>query len=208
MDLPANDKEAQWIDDVTDAIYDNEICAPRRLRSRSEPAEPTFPGNSYADSSLGINRVRSARPARTPKTRGNRPPPKDSGPERNPVETSPLGSGPKCPSIRSNERLHEVSNDKPKGKKRGGPPPTGLEARKNSGKLCTATRRNGTPCGNFAILGAPVCRVHGGNLPAVRKAAQVRLLRSADLLMAELLKIAMNPKIPVQHRLVAIRDGL
>lgn len=101
-----------------------------------------------------------------------------------------------------------MSDEKPKGKKRGGPPPTGLEARKNSGKLCTATRRNGTPCGNFAILGAPVCRVHGGNLPAVRRAAQVRLLKTADLLMAELLDIALNKKIPVQHRLVAIRDGL
>ena len=96
----------------------------------------------------------------------------------------------------------------PKRERYGGPPPKGLEARQNSGTLCTATRRNGEPCTNFAILGAPVCRVHGGNLPSVRRAAQVRLLRSADRLMAELLDIALDKKQPVQARLIAIRDGL
>lgn len=101
-----------------------------------------------------------------------------------------------------------MSDDKPKGKKRGGPPPTGLEARKHSGTLCTATRRNGTPCGNFAILGGTVCRMHGGATAHVRRAAQVRLLMQADVLMSALLKIALNEKVPVQHRLVAIRDGL
>ncbi len=95
--LPSSDAEAQWLDTLTDGLYDNEICAPRRLRYRSEPTEPTFRGNSYADSSLGINRVRAARPARTPKTRGSRPLPRDPGPERKPVETCPLGSGPQRP---------------------------------------------------------------------------------------------------------------
>jgi len=50
--------------------------------------------------------------------------------------------------------------------------------------------------------------MHGGSAPQVRRAAQVRLLMQADTLMAALLKIALDPKLPVQHRLVAIRDGL
>ena len=38
---------------------------------------------------------------------------------------------------------------------------------------CKAHRRNGDQCGNHAIKGAEVCRMHGGSIPAVRaKAAQ------------------------------------
>lgn len=96
---------------------------------------------------------------------------------------------------------------KPK-KRRGAPPPTGLANRKHSGTVCTATRRDGSQCTNFAIKGATVCRMHGGSAPQVRRAAQVRLLMQADNLMGALLKIALNEKLPVQHRLVAIRDGL
>jgi hypothetical protein len=100
-----------------------------------------------------------------------------------------------------------MSEDKKK-MARGGPPPTGADKRKHSGSLCTATRRDGSQCTNFSINGATVCRMHGGSAPQVRRAAQVRLLMQADHLMAALLKIALDPKLPVQHRLVAIRDGL
>lgn len=82
-----------------------------------------------------------------------------------------------------------MSDDKPKGKKRGGPPPTGLEARKHSGSVCTATRRDGTPCTNFAINGAKVCRMHGGSAPQVRAAAQVRILMASDTAVAKLVKL-------------------
>lgn len=38
---------------------------------------------------------------------------------------------------------------------------------------CKAHRRNGEQCGNHAIKGAEVCRMHGGSIPAVKaKAAQ------------------------------------
>lgn len=38
---------------------------------------------------------------------------------------------------------------------------------------CKAHRRNGDQCGNHAIKGAEVCRMHGGSIPAVKaKAAQ------------------------------------
>lgn len=82
-----------------------------------------------------------------------------------------------------------MSDNKPKGKKRGGPPPTGLEARKHSGSVCTATRRDGTPCTNFAINGAKVCRMHGGSAPQVRAAAQVRILMASDTAVAKLVKL-------------------
>ena len=82
-----------------------------------------------------------------------------------------------------------MSNDKPKRKKRGGPPPTGLEARKHSGSVCTAKRRDGTQCTNFAINGAKVCRMHGGSAPQVRAAAQVRILMASDTAVAKLVKL-------------------
>jgi hypothetical protein len=80
--------------------------------------------------------------------------------------------------------------------------------RKEHGTLCTATRRDGEPCTNYAIKGATVCRKHGGGAPQVRRAAQVRNIMAADLLMAELLKIALDTKQTTRDRLVAIRDGL
>lgn len=80
--------------------------------------------------------------------------------------------------------------------------------RMQSKTVCTARRRNGTQCLNYAIKGASVCRMHGGSAPQVRAAAQVRLLMQADNLMAALLKIALDDKQPVAARLIAIRDGL
>lgn len=39
---------------------------------------------------------------------------------------------------------------------------------------CSATARTGSRCGNWAIPGASVCRMHGGAAPQVRQAAKVR----------------------------------
>lgn len=75
-------------------------------------------------------------------------------------------------------------------KKRGGPPPTGLEARKHSGTLCTALLRGDrSPCKNFAMNGTNVCRMHGGSAPQVRAAAQVRILMASDTAIARLVKL-------------------
>lgn len=109
---------------------------------------------------------------------------------------------------KNEDNTPEDEGSKPPKKRRGAPPPTGMANRKHSGTVCTATRRDGSQCTNFAIKGATVCRMHGGSAPQVRRAAQVRLLMQADNLMGALLKIALNEKLPVQHRLVAIRDGL
>lgn len=73
---------------------------------------------------------------------------------------------------------------------------------------CTARRKNGMRCHNHAIRGATVCRMHGGAAPQVLRAAQVRAVMASDRLMGALLTIALNEKIPVRDRLVAIRDGL
>jgi hypothetical protein len=94
----------------------------------------------------------------------------------------------------------------PKG--RGGPPPTGLENRKHSGTLCTATRRDGSQCTNYAIRAATVCRMHGGSAPQVERAAQVRLLMAAERVAGTLLEIAGDKSIPVAVRLAAVRDVL
>lgn len=76
------------------------------------------------------------------------------------------------------------------------------------GTRCTARRKNGKPCTNWAIRGASVCRMHGGGAPQVKRAAQVRLLMASDTLMAELLLIALDKRQPTPVRLAAIRDAL
>lgn len=44
---------------------------------------------------------------------------------------------------------------------------------------CRASKRNGDPCGNQAVTGALVCRMHGGVLPVVKKAAAKRLVEES-----------------------------
>lgn len=79
---------------------------------------------------------------------------------------------------------------------------------KLSAPQCVAIKTNGERCKAAPIHGARVCRVHGGAAPQVKKRAAERLMAAADSLMAELLKIAHNPKEPVYVRLTAIRDAL
>lgn len=52
-------------------------------------------------------------------------------------------------------------------------------ARVRWARKCAARRRNGEPCGNYAISGGKVCRVHGGAARQVRRAAQRRLLEAS-----------------------------
>ncbi len=97
------------------------------------------------------------------------------------------------------------------GKKRtryGAPPPKGLEARKNSGQVCSARRTNGSPCANFAITGANVCRIHGGSAPQVRAKAQVRILMASDLAASKLIELLSSPKVADNIKLAAAKDLL
>jgi hypothetical protein len=52
-------------------------------------------------------------------------------------------------------------------------------ARIRQARKCSAHRRDGQPCGNYAIVGGRVCRIHGGAAPQVRKKAGERLLMAA-----------------------------
>jgi hypothetical protein len=49
-------------------------------------------------------------------------------------------------------------------------------ARVRQARKCHARRKDGEPCGNYAINGGRVCRKHGGAAPQVRAKADERLL--------------------------------
>lgn len=55
----------------------------------------------------------------------------------------------------------------------------GLMARVRWARKCAAHKKNGDPCGNYAITGGRVCRMHGGAAPQVRRAAEMRLLEAS-----------------------------
>ncbi len=56
---------------------------------------------------------------------------------------------------------------------------------------CSAHRKDGQPCGNFAIVGGSVCRIHVGAAKQVRRKAQERLLNARAA--AALGRIARSP---------------
>lgn len=80
--------------------------------------------------------------------------------------------------------------------------------RMESKTVCTAKRRNGEPCLNYAIRGAKVCRMHGGSAPQVRAAAQVRILMASDLAAAKLVDLMQSPTVDDRVKLAAAKDLL
>lgn len=73
---------------------------------------------------------------------------------------------------------------------------------------CTARRRNGEPCRNWAMLGTNVCRMHGGAAPQVRRRAQQRILEASDKAAARLVELMQDTKVPYAVQLAAARDLL
>jgi hypothetical protein len=77
---------------------------------------------------------------------------------------------------------------------------------------CQARNRQGTRCGNWAIRGAPTCRVHGSSTRLARRAAQLRVASLVDPAIAKLaaaVQAAINdPDFPPQLQVAAARDVL
>lgn len=61
-------------------------------------------------------------------------------------------------------------------------------------RRCRAHNRAGEQCGNPAMLGSTVCRMHGGAAPAARQAARLRLLELVDPAIATLAREMTNSK--------------
>ena len=51
-------------------------------------------------------------------------------------------------------------------------------AKVRQARRCRARRRDGQPCGCYAINGGVTCRVHGGTLPRVKRKARERLVEA------------------------------
>lgn len=74
--------------------------------------------------------------------------------------------------------------------------------------LCTARRRNGKKCGNYAIWGGTVCRKHGGAAPQVVAKAKQRLMEAAGGAASNIIKMQEDKRIPAAVRLAASKDVL
>jgi hypothetical protein len=73
---------------------------------------------------------------------------------------------------------------------------------------CVAHKKTGERCQKAPIMGATVCRFHGGAAPHVKRAAKARLENAADRMAAMLLGIALDETIKPETRLAAIKDAL
>lgn len=69
---------------------------------------------------------------------------------------------------------------------------------------CSATKRNGKPCGLPPIRGGTVCHKHGGSAPQVRAAANRRLIEMVLPAMKELHKIINRDDVADADKLKAI----
>lgn len=74
---------------------------------------------------------------------------------------------------------------------------------------CTGTKKNGEPCGGFAIRGGTVCNKHGGQLPVVKLAASARIRRllepAIDVIAAALVMNGVPDKTQMQAARMVLR---
>ena len=75
-------------------------------------------------------------------------------------------------------------------------------------RQCSAHKRNGDRCKNAAIRGGNVCGYHGGNAPAVKAKARLRLEMASDRLARQLLNMTSDPNVNDAVKLAAIKDAL
>ena len=75
-------------------------------------------------------------------------------------------------------------------------------------RQCSAHQRDGIRCKNAAIQGGTVCGYHGGNAPAVKAKARLRLEMASDRLARQLLNVTTDPNVADRVKLAAIKDAL
>ena len=75
-------------------------------------------------------------------------------------------------------------------------------------RQCSAHKRDGSRCKNAAIQGGTVCGYHGGNGPAVKATARLRLEMASDRLARQLLNMTSDPNVADPVKLAAIKDAL
>ena len=75
-------------------------------------------------------------------------------------------------------------------------------------RQCSAHQRDGSRCKNAAIQGGTVCGYHGGNAPAVKAKARLRLEMASDRLARQLLNMTTDPNVADPVTLAAIKDAL
>ncbi len=76
-------------------------------------------------------------------------------------------------------------------------------------RLCTATTNKDQPCRGPALIGATVCRKHGGQLPEVKaKSARIVLEELIHPALLALKDIVQDAKQPASARVAAARDIL
>jgi hypothetical protein len=86
-------------------------------------------------------------------------------------------------------------------------------ARRRQARKCTGKRRDGAPCGAYAITGGSVCAAHGGQLPRVKAKAEVNA--AAERAQQEVMRLGFEPVTDplaqlasVAGELVAVKDRL
>ncbi len=76
-------------------------------------------------------------------------------------------------------------------------------------RLCTASTNKDQPCRGPALIGATVCRKHGGQLPEVKaKSARIMLEELIHPALLALKDIVQDAKQPASARVAAARDIL
>jgi hypothetical protein len=74
---------------------------------------------------------------------------------------------------------------------------------------CTANLKStGERCRREAILGATVCRMHGGTIPAVQAAAAARIGLTVETAVKELQRILTDPNADDRDKIAVARDLL
>lgn len=78
----------------------------------------------------------------------------------------------------------------------------------NPDRRCVAKNSRGQRCRKFAIMGATVCRTHGGATQHVRNKARIRVENASNRLMGKLIDFAFDDTKPPDIQLRAIQNAL